>query len=463
MIVIENQSNIIINVSAFEKSEGVKNVRKKWLLSILMCLFILTLAACGGDKTSKDSPEPAENEKPAEKQPEAEGEKTSLEIFSWWTGAGEEEGLLALIDVFNEKHPDIEIINAAVAGGAGTNAKAVLVSRMQGGDPPSTFQVHGGAELNESWVAAGKMTPLNDFFNEHDLNDKFPEELIELVSKDSEIYSVPVNIHRGNVLWYNKKVFEENDLEAPKTFDDFFAAADKLKEKGITPLALGDKEAWGATHLYESVLLGHLGAADYGKLWTGELAFDDPKVKEGTEIFSKMLEYVNDDHSARNWQDAAQLVAEGEAAMNVMGDWAKGYFDESGLKVNEDFGWVPTPNSDGSFMVVTDTFGLPNEVDNPETVKEFLTVLASVDGQDAFNPKKGSIPARVDADVEKYDEYGKEAMEDFKTNSLAASLAHGSAANEGFVTKVNDAMVMFVTQKNIDRFIDQLVAASKEL
>ncbi|MBS4208696.1 ABC transporter substrate-binding protein [Bacillus sp. FJAT-50079] len=438
-------------------------MRRNWFLTILLGVFMIVLAACSGNQASNDPAEPVEQEKPAEKPPTAETEKASLEIFSWWTGAGEEDGLLALIDVFNEKHPDIEIINAAVAGGAGTNAKAVLVSRMQGGDPPSTFQVHGGAELNESWVVAGKMTPLNDFFDEQGLNDKFPAELIELVSKDGEIYSVPVNIHRGNVLWFNQKVFEDLDLEAPTTFDEFFDVAEKLKENGITPLALGDKEAWTATHLYESVLLGHLGTTDYGKLWTGELAFDDPKVKEGTEIFAKMLEYVNDDHSARNWQDAAQLVAEGEAAMNVMGDWAKGYFDGHGLKVGTDYGWVPTPNSGGMFTVITDTFGLPNEVENPDTVKEFLSVLASVEGQDAFNPKKGSIPARVDADVEKYDEYGKAAMEDFKTNDLGPSLAHGSAANEGFVTKVNDAMVMFVTQKNIDHFIEQLVAASKEL
>ena len=437
-------------------------MRRNWFLTVLLGAFMIVLAACSGNQASND-PEPVEKEKPAEKPSTAETEKASLEIFSWWTGAGEEDGLFALIDVFNEKHPDIEIINAAVAGGAGTNAKAVLVSRMQGGDPPSTFQVHGGAELNDSWVAAGKMTPLNDFFDEQGLNDKFPEELIELVSKDGEIYSVPVNIHRGNVLWFNQKVFDELDLAAPTTFDEFFEVAEKLKENGITPLALGDKEAWTATHLYESVLLGHLGTADYSKLWTGELSFDDSKVKEGTEIFAKMLEYVNDDHSARNWQDATQLVAEGEAAMNVMGDWAKGYFDGHGLKVGTDYGWVPTPNSGGMFTVITDTFGLPNEVENPDTVKEFLAVLASVEGQDAFNPKKGSIPARVDADVEKYDEYGKAAMEDFKTNDLGPSLAHGSAANEGFVTKVNDAMVMFVTQKNIDHFIEQLVAASKEL
>ena len=67
-----------------------------------------------------------------------------LEIFSWWTGGGEEEGLLALIDEFNEQYPDIEVINATVAGGAGSNAKAVLKTRMLGGNPPDSFQVHAG-------------------------------------------------------------------------------------------------------------------------------------------------------------------------------------------------------------------------------------------------------------------------------------------------------------------------------
>ena len=62
-----------------------------------------------------------------------------LEIFSWWTGGGEEEGLLALFDVFHKYYPDVEIINATVAGGAGTNAKAVLKTRMLGGEPTRFF------------------------------------------------------------------------------------------------------------------------------------------------------------------------------------------------------------------------------------------------------------------------------------------------------------------------------------
>ncbi|USK36647.1 ABC transporter substrate-binding protein (plasmid) [Bacillus sp. F19] len=424
-------------------------MKKRIWLSILLA-FSLILSACSSSKSAGDGEDKKDSGK--------------MEIFSWWTGAGEEDGLKALIKLFEEKYPDVPIENAAVAGGAGTNAKAVLASRMQGNDPPATFQIHGGAELNEGWVKADKMEPIDDLYEKEGLKDKFPQDLIDMVSKDGKIYSVPVNIHRGNVLWYNKKVFEENGLQAPTTFNEFFEVADKLKAKGITPLALGDKESWTATHLFETVLLGKLGAEEYTKLWKGELALDDKKVVEAVETFKKMLSYINEDHSSRNWQDASQLVANGEAAMNVMGDWAKGYFvNDLKLKVNEDFGYITTPETEGQFMVVTDTFGLPKGVKNPDDVKKFLAVLGSVEGQDAFNPLKGSIPARTDADVSKYDQYGKDTIEDFKEAKLAASLAHGSAAPEGYLTKVNQAVNIFVTQKDVKGFVETLTAASSEL
>lgn len=126
------------------------------------------LTACGADtdaNTTEVKESPATSAGANTPAPKANAEKKQVEIFSWWTGAGEEAGLQGLIKLFKEKHPDIEVINAAVAGGAGTNAKAVLASRMQGGDPPSSFQVHGGAELNTGWVAADKVSPLNDLYD----------------------------------------------------------------------------------------------------------------------------------------------------------------------------------------------------------------------------------------------------------------------------------------------------------
>ncbi|WP_373895474.1 ABC transporter substrate-binding protein [Virgibacillus sp. CBA3643] len=427
----------------------------------LFFVLVLLIAACSADSSSESD---TESEGGSDENESSESSSGEVEIFSWWTGAGEEDGLLALIDLFEEKHPDIAVENAAVAGGAGTNAKAVLATRMQGNDPPSTFQVHGGEELNKSWVAADKMEPINDLYEENEWMDKFPEELIEMVSEGDDIYSVPVNVHRGNVFFYNMKVFEENDIEVPTSFDEFFDAADQLQDAGITPIALGDKESWPATQIFENILLGVLGPDDYQNLFAGEIGFDDERVVEAAEIFGQMLDYVNEDHASRNWQDAGQLVANGEAAMLNMGDWAKGYFsNDLDLETNEDFGYFPFPETDGEFQVITDTFGLPKGVENTDDVKKFLTVLGSVEGQDTFNPLKGGIAARLDSDPDAYDEYGNDAMDAFQDSRLVPSLAHGSAASEGFLTKANQAVNIFVTQRDVDTFIQALESAAPEM
>lgn len=392
------------------------------------------------------------------------GTGNQVEIFSWWTGAGEEAGLNALIAMFKDKNKDIEVINSAVAGGAGTNARAVLANRMQGNDPPDTFQVHAGHELLDTWVAADKMEALNDLYASEGWNDKFPKQLIEMMSKDGQVYSVAVNIHRGNVLWYNKKLFDEKGLKPPTTFLEFFQVSDVLKADGITALALGDKEPWTAVHMFEDFLLGALGPADYNGLFSGTVPWDSPKVRNALGLFKKALEYANEDHAARNWQDAATMVADGQAAMNIMGDWAKGYFTvDLKLQPNVDFGWVPTPDTTGSFMVVSDTFGLPKGIKHKDGALAFLKVLGSQEGQDVFNPLKGSIPARTDADASKYDEYSKEAMADWRSNDLGPSIAHGSAASPGFAEKMTQTIAVFVTEGDIDKALAGLKAASAEI
>jgi len=429
---------------------------KKFFGLLVLLSLALVVSACSSDSKS-DTPDKT-------KDKGGDSAEAPVEIFSWWTGAGEEDGLLALIELFNNLHPEIKVENAAVAGGAGTNAKAVLATRMQGNDPPSTFQVHGGEELNKSWVAADKMEPLNDLYEANGWMDKFPEALIELVSNGDNIYSVPVNVHRGNVMFYNKAVFDEHGIEVPTTLDEFFSVADKLQTAGVVPLALGDKESWEATMIFENVLAAELGRDGYLQLFSGEIDFTDPRVVTAAEKFGKILDYVNEDHASRNWQDSAQLVAEGKAAMINMGDWAKGYFvNDLNLVTNEDFGYFAFPDTVGDFAVITDTFGLPKGIKNVESTKQFLTVLGSVEGQDAFNPLKGSIPARIDADPSKYDAYGKDTIEDFKTAKLYPSLAHGSAASEGFVTKANQAVNIFVTQRDVKNFVDALQNAAPDM
>ncbi len=124
-----------------------------------------------------------------------------LEIFSWWAG-DEGPALQALLKMYGQKYPGVKVDNATVTGGAGTNAKAVLKTRMLGGDPPDSFQVHAGQELIGTWVVADRMEDLTPLFKSEGWNSKFPKDVINLISTKNGIWSVPVNVHRSNVMWY---------------------------------------------------------------------------------------------------------------------------------------------------------------------------------------------------------------------------------------------------------------------
>ena len=385
-----------------------------------------------------------------------------VEIFSWWTGGGEEEGLNALIELFNEEYPDVEVINATVAGGAGSNAKAVLKTRMVGGNPPDSFQVHGGAELVDTYVETGLMEPITDLLEEWGVKDKFNQQILEMSAYNGEYYSIPVNVHRSNATFYNKEVLAENDVEPPTDLASFKDALAKLDEAGVVPLALGDTNKWPAGQIFETLLVATLGPDGYNGLWDGSTTADDPAIREALVHFKDIMQYVNDDHSALTWQDATQMMHEGEAGFNIMGDWAEGYLKTLGWTPGEEFGWMPVPGTEGSFVVVTDTFGLPKGAPNPENAKKWLKTIASKEGQDTFNPIKGSIPARLDADKSKYDPYLTDTMNDFANDTLTPSIVHGSAAPEGFITAMNDTINSFITTGDVDQAFENFQANHEE-
>jgi glucose/mannose transport system substrate-binding protein len=417
------------------------------LMSILM-IASLALAACGGGAPVVEEPVDGG-------EPEAMG--GSVEVFSWWTGGGEAAGLEAMMVVFNAEYPDIEFVNAAVAGGAGTNARAVLATRLQSGDPPDSWQGHAGQELIGTYVAASQIEPLNDLYEAEGWIAVMPETLIPLISENGNIYSVPVNIHRANVLWYSPAVLEANNVEVPGSMEEWFAAMDTLQDAGVTPLALG--EQWTQLHLFETVLLGSLGADAYNGLWDGSTDWGSAEVNAALDDFAKVLTYANSDAASLSWQDAAQLVVNGDAAFNVMGDWAEGYFRELGKAPNTDYGWAATAGSDGVFQFLSDSFVLAVGAPDPDAATAWLKVAGSKAGQEAFNPVKGSICARTDCDKSLFGEYLQSAMDDWSSNIVVGSLTHGVVANDSWKSEIDTALGLFLASSDVDTFQGALVAA----
>jgi glucose/mannose transport system substrate-binding protein len=415
------------------------------------CFPLVALAACFFLLQPADAAQPA-------------GENR-LEIFSWWTSGGESAALNALFDVFKKQNPGVEIVNAAVAGGGGSAARPVLQTRLAGGNPPDTWQTHPGFELIGQYVDPGYCEPVTDLYKTDGWDTAFPKELVvNLMTKDRKIYSVLAGIHRGNVLWYNTKLLEKNGIQVgdQMTFDQFFAACDKLKAAGVPALGVGDSGIWASAQLFENTLLGVIGAKGWVDLFDGSMQWDDPKVKEAMKVFAKMQDYLNPDHAALSWDQAIKALMDGKVAFSSMGDWADGEFLKAKLKEKEDFGWVSHPGTNGSFIVVADGFTLAKGAPHKEVAMAWLKSIGSKEGQEAFNPLKGSIPARTDVDRSKFDGYHQWSMDSFSKDKLLASCVHGEAAPAAFQQALNDAVTAFVVDKNIDNFANTLVEAVKE-
>ncbi len=371
-----------------------------------------------------------------------------FEIFSWWAG-DEGPALEALIAKYNELYPDVNVINAAVTGGSGVNARAVLKTRMLGGDAPDTFQVHAGQELIGTWVVADRMEDLTPLFQSEGWMDKFPQGLIDLLSYNGGIWSVPVNIHRSNVLWFIPAKLQEWGVQAPATWDDFLSMCPTLMDKGVTPLVVG--ENWTVNHLWENVAISELGADGWKALWAGEKNWTDADVVAMWDKFGKILDCsnINEDAATLSWQQATDKVIDGTAAFNVMGDWAMGYMvTTKKLEPGTGFGWVAAPGTTGIFNMLSDSFGLPKGAKNVDATNAWLKLLGSKEGQDIFNPLKGSIAARLDSDLTLYNTYSQAAAADWQSNVIVGSMAHGAAAPERFTSEFGTIMEIFLTSRN---------------
>jgi glucose/mannose transport system substrate-binding protein len=375
----------------------------------------------------------------------ATGAKGQLVVGSWWTAGGEAEGLNGMFKIYEGKYPDVEIVNATVAGGAGTNFKAVLATRLIGGDPPDTFQLHAGLEV-ETYSPEQYLEAIDDIYASEGLETAFPADLLTLLKYKDHYWGVPVNIHRSNVLWYDKAVFEANGLTPPTTFDEFFAVCEALKAKGIAPYVMGTKDGWEAAHIFEDVLAGTLGAEKYKGLWTGAVPWTDPGVTQALENFKKMVGYANTDHPALTWDGAGEYLIAGKGGMMIMGDWTNGWFQS---KDYTGYGWVPSPGAQGIFVGLSDTFALPKNAPNGENARNWLKVCGSLEGQEAFNPQKGSICARTDCDPSLFNEYLQSAAVDWSQDAIVPSVVHGAAAVESWVTDYKDTITLFVTSGDV--------------
>ncbi len=389
------------------------------------------------------------------------GSTSEVEVFSWWTEGGEKAGLDGLVSTFEDQYPDYEFVNGAVAGGAGSNAKAVLASRLQSQDPPDTFQAHAGAELAD-YIDAGQIQDVSSLYDDEGWTDVFPQGIIDALTVDGKIYSVPANIHRANVVWANPSVLKKSGLDpntAPADIDAWISDMKTLQGDGVKyPLAVATD--WTQVQLLETVLISDLGPEGYVGLWNGDTDWSSAEVTAALEDYKTLMSFTNPDRAGLDWPDSLKYVTDGQSAYNVMGDWAAGTLIDEDLVEGEDYVWFPVPGQENVFDFLADSFTLPVGAPNEDGAKAWLTTVGSAEGQKAFNTKKGSIPVRTDADPADYNEYQQAAIQAFADDTIVPSLAHGAAAPVAWLTDITSAVGQFSSAGDVETFQKQLVAAA---
>ena len=376
-----------------------------------------------------------------------------VEVLHWWTSGGEARSVSLLKDKIKAQGNQWK--DFAIAGGGGESAMTVLKTRAVSGNPPSAAQIKGH-DIQE-WGRLGFLTDLNDVAAEDNWSKIIPPVARQIMMYGGDYVAVPVNIHRVNWLWANPKVFAKAGVEVPRTLDEFFVAADKIKQAGFVPLAHGG-QPWQNVTLFEAVALAVLGPADYQRAFV-EL---DMSVLGGDKMvdvftqFRRMRDYVGANYRGRDWSTSTAMVSSGEAAMQIMGDWAKGEFEADGKVQGKDYLCMAAPGTQGLFTYNIDSFAFFKLTDeaNSQAQKDLARAILDKEFQSTFNLSKGSIPVRMDMDLSEFDQCAKDSLVVFKQSSqsggLVPSVSQGLATTSYVQAAIFDVVSNFFNAKIAD-------------
>ncbi|WP_395667310.1 ABC transporter substrate-binding protein [Rhodoferax sp.] len=370
-----------------------------------------------------------------------------VEVLHWWTSGGEAKSVGELKKIMQSKGHTWK--DFAVAGGGGDAAMTVLKSRVVSGNPPAAAQIKGPAI--QEWASEGVLANLDATAKAEQWDNLLPKVVADVMKYKGNYVAAPVNVHRVNWMWANSAVLKKAGVTStPKTWDEFFAAAEKVKKAGLIPVAHGGQN-WQDFTTFESVVLGVGGA----KFYSDALIKLDPKalgsdtMKKSLETFRKIKSYTDPAAPGRDWNLATAMVIQEKAAFQFMGDWAKGEFAAAGKVPGKDYVCAAAPGTANAYTFNVDSFAM-FKLKDAGAQKAQSDLAASIMGtefQEVFNLNKGSIPVRLNMDMAKFDDCAKTSAKDFvstaKSGGLVPSVAHGMAIKPAAEGAIKDAVSQF--------------------
>jgi multiple sugar transport system substrate-binding protein/raffinose/stachyose/melibiose transport system substrate-binding protein len=331
-----------------------------------------------------------------------------VNISHYFSGELNQDNLNTVMATFTEE-TGIGVVDSPIGH---EDFKAGILAGVASGVLPDVFSYWAGARV-QFVVDAGALQPIDAMWDAAGLDDVVPAGVADAATLyNGERYFVPFNIHYA-ALFYNPKVWAEAGIEVPDTWAGLLEAFAEFEMQGIDPIALGSKFRWPGQFWFDYLLLRTAGPDYRAALMAGDASYEDPEVVHAMTVWQSLIDagYFVDGANAYDWVDAADQVANGQAAVTLMGTWIGGYWKGQELVPGEDYdffefppvhphlhidvpqagvgpidGWVMTANADAA---------------SSGALLEYL--VSDVDTQTLWNTSYGSISPNVNVDPMAYD------------------------------------------------------------
>lgn len=352
------------------------------------------------------------------------GEKTVVKFQTW--NPGDEEYTHAMLEKFEEEHPDIQIDYTFMPY---TDHVEKLKVDLSAGDAADVYGVQTGAMYKEFRDFEEDLTPYMAEKYGDDWTSNFNEYAMSLLQgDDGEYYAVPLGLSYAGYVWANMSYFDKYNLELPTNYDELKEVCQTFRDNGEYPLVIGAKDSWINIDTWMNI------AADINteKLYSaieGETPFTDEDLVQSFQIWQNCFtDSVFQDGAlgVGMYTDSTDMYQkEGSIPMILNGSWALGAYmdsDEQSQEVYNSEGanhkiFLMDWNNDGMIAPVEEAVDVSLAINNQSKVKDaawtFVDWMIHEGADTLVNGQLQYMPARNDMElnVEGLNENGTENLE----------------------------------------------------
>lgn len=301
----------------------------------------------------------------------------------------------AAIAQFESEHPDIDV----VLQNFDHEGYKTAIRNFLTADPPDLLNWYAGNRM-APFVNAGHFMDVSDVWAEHGLHESLASAAASMTINGAQ-WGVPYTYYQWGI-YFNREAYARVGASVPETYDQFVANCELFNAAGIDCLTTGTRALWPGAGIFDYMNLRTNGYEHHMALTAGQIAWTDETVRNTFANWARIQPFITASHAAIDWQDAAALLVQGEAANYVMGNFAVAVFKEGGM-TNDTLGFMafPTINPDvpRAEEAPTDTIHIAAGARNPDDARTFLAFMARADVQTQVNAALGQLPINSGSSV----------------------------------------------------------------